>query len=628
VLKRVVQEPVVPPRRRVARTPRALEAVCLKALAKQPEARYAKAKELADEAQRWLADEPVRAYRDPVVVRLGRWARKHRNTVAAGAALLQTAVVVLAISVLLIGRSRAQVDRQRQRAEAVNAFLTQDLLAQAEPEKNPASEKLTVRALLDRAAGALETSPTIEANPEVEASVRTTIGSSYLGLGLYQRAREQLERAVACQDQVRDLPARERIFTKNRLCWVVYKLGSFDETMAKEVLDQARARLGPDDEETIYAADTLATISLGNGNRKAFTLYRENLATQQRVHGPDHPLTVRAAANLADGLMSNQQGDIQNNLDEALRVMLASRDAARRPGADDLNALYFENALGFLYARMGKCAEAKEVLAPLLERFLKVLGPDHIDVALCRENLALAEEGLGHLDAAEKLLRQARDVRKDRLGDAHELTRRATVHLARVCLARGKADEGVAWLRVLMTAGVVRTGAGIALPANPAVPPRPAPADPPAPAPAAGPGGPADLGIPIRPAEVADINRLGDALAGKADWRTSVRLLNELQRTVEWLTWRTDWLRAYVLALRWEAQFRFAPHRESKDVVVGPKEVAVGAIKAALKTLEANPATPPRILEETRARLKRVTEADDRPLPAPPPRARPAGSPR
>jgi hypothetical protein len=127
----------------------------------------------------------------------------------------------------------------------------------------------------------------------------------------------------------------------------------------------------------------------------------------------------------------------------------------------------------------------------------------------------------------------------------------------------------------------------------------------------AGPAPAADLGIQAQPAGVADINRLGDALAGKADWGTSVRLLNELQRTVEWLTWRQDWLRAYVQALRWEAQFRFAPTRAKEDGV-GPQAVAVGAIKAALEAMDANPATPPRIFEETRARLKRVTEAGDK----------------
>jgi serine/threonine protein kinase len=567
----------LPPRRVKSEVPAALDAICCKAMALKPEARYATALELAADVERWLADEPVSVYRDPVLVRLSRWARKHRVKVAVGAALLQTAVVVLAVSVLLIARSRAQIERQRLRADAVNTFLVKDLLAQASPEANPAGEKLTVRELLDRAAAAVRTSAAIRANAEVEGAVRSAIGNSYYGLGLYQRAREELEQAVACQDQVPEVPAAERIFTKNRLCWVIYKLGSFDEKMARQVLAEARAQLGPDHEETIYAADNLATITLGNGNRReGFGLYRDNLATQQRVLGPEHPLTVRAALNLADGLMANQNGDVKANLDEALVVMLSARDAARRAfNPDDPEGLEFENTLGFLYARLGQCAEAREVLAPLQERILKVFGPDHVDVARYYENLALAEEGLGHFEAAENLLVKAHGLRKSKLGDGHGLTRRAAAHLGRVCMAAGRTDEAVAWLRVLLTAGVVRTG-GIARPGTGS--------------------SPAHL-------KLADINHLGDALLGKADPDTSANLLNELYGTLNWLTWKSDWLTAHVRALVYCEASNGKSGSSSREQRV---DDAIGASRYSIAIMEANPATPPRILAEDRARLQRL----------------------
>jgi serine/threonine protein kinase len=79
VLKRVVQEPPVRPRQLVPATPPALQAVCLKALAKDPGARYGSARELAREVENWLADEPVAAYREPLRARVGRWARRHRT---------------------------------------------------------------------------------------------------------------------------------------------------------------------------------------------------------------------------------------------------------------------------------------------------------------------------------------------------------------------------------------------------------------------------------------------------------------------------------------------------------------------------------------------------------------------
>src|SRR5262249_8326022 len=61
--------------------PAALEAVCAKAMAARRAERYASAKLLAREVERWLADEPVGAHREPITVRAGRWMRRHRPLV-------------------------------------------------------------------------------------------------------------------------------------------------------------------------------------------------------------------------------------------------------------------------------------------------------------------------------------------------------------------------------------------------------------------------------------------------------------------------------------------------------------------------------------------------------------------
>ena len=74
--------------------PRALEAVCLKAMALRPEDRYATALDLAADIERWQADEPVTAWREPWPLRARRWVKRHRTPViAALSAVLLTAVV-------------------------------------------------------------------------------------------------------------------------------------------------------------------------------------------------------------------------------------------------------------------------------------------------------------------------------------------------------------------------------------------------------------------------------------------------------------------------------------------------------------------------------------------------------
>src|SRR5205807_6190360 len=77
-LWQVVAEPPARPSAVRRGVPKPLEAVCLKAIARRPEERYATADELAREVERWLADEPVIAYREPLPARIARWARRHK----------------------------------------------------------------------------------------------------------------------------------------------------------------------------------------------------------------------------------------------------------------------------------------------------------------------------------------------------------------------------------------------------------------------------------------------------------------------------------------------------------------------------------------------------------------------
>jgi serine/threonine protein kinase len=56
---------------------KALEAICLKAMALKPEDRYATPRALADDLDLWIAGEPVAAYPEPFIRRVKRWSRKH-----------------------------------------------------------------------------------------------------------------------------------------------------------------------------------------------------------------------------------------------------------------------------------------------------------------------------------------------------------------------------------------------------------------------------------------------------------------------------------------------------------------------------------------------------------------------
>src|SRR5262249_30638462 len=110
-----------------------LEAICLKAMARQPELRYATALALAADLEHWLADAPVSAWREPWRVRAGRWLKRHKPLATGAAALLLTALVALAVSTGLIRQQQLETAAQKQLAEVQRdrADQTFDLARQA-----------------------------------------------------------------------------------------------------------------------------------------------------------------------------------------------------------------------------------------------------------------------------------------------------------------------------------------------------------------------------------------------------------------------------------------------------------------------------------------------------------------
>lgn len=133
ILERVRNADFPKPRELQRWIPAALQAITLRAMARVPSHRFPSAAELAAELESWLADEPVRTYREPWPVRLSRWARRRRSLVAAAATLLASVFVALSISTWALNRERLRTEHQRTKAayhfgqarNVVQQFLTE-----------------------------------------------------------------------------------------------------------------------------------------------------------------------------------------------------------------------------------------------------------------------------------------------------------------------------------------------------------------------------------------------------------------------------------------------------------------------------------------------------------------------
>jgi serine/threonine protein kinase len=171
VLRQIEREDPRPPRSLNPAIPGDLETIVLKALAKEPEGRYATAQELADDLRRFLEDKPIRAKRPALGQRARKWARRHKSVVAAGLVVLLVGVVAWAVSTVLILRQRDEARRQRERArQAVDDMYTE--VAKEWLAHLPRMEEVQLRFLLK----ALQYYEEFAAEPGADPALRHQAG--------------------------------------------------------------------------------------------------------------------------------------------------------------------------------------------------------------------------------------------------------------------------------------------------------------------------------------------------------------------------------------------------------------------------------------------------------------------
>jgi len=147
-LDKVQRGEIVPLRQRSRDVPRALEAICRKAMALRPEDRYASALELAADVERWLSDEPVSADREPWRERAARWARRHRTLVSGSIVLLLVSTLALGVGLAAVKAEERRTAEQRDAAnrnwEAAesNRIAAENNLAQAQANRKEAERNL------------------------------------------------------------------------------------------------------------------------------------------------------------------------------------------------------------------------------------------------------------------------------------------------------------------------------------------------------------------------------------------------------------------------------------------------------------------------------------------------------
>ncbi len=130
VLRGLQNKDVSHSRNRASEFPPALIAICLKAMSQNPQDRYASARAMADDLERWSADQPVSAYREPFIDRIVRLGRRYRRFVQVAALLCGVIAVVCGTAATITYRQMLIAERLADEKSAL-ADSEQQLLSES-----------------------------------------------------------------------------------------------------------------------------------------------------------------------------------------------------------------------------------------------------------------------------------------------------------------------------------------------------------------------------------------------------------------------------------------------------------------------------------------------------------------
>ena len=371
-------EPVAP-RAVDRRVPVSLDAICRKAMARAPADRYGSAAELVEELERYFADEPVSAAREPWSVRLARWMRKRKTFVAAAASIAIVALIAATvIAILQTANNRA--------------------LRAANTKERDANQRATQR---DEKMAALLADPIwlVDIGRPLEEAENAAQTSVSLGQSLTQEYPQQQSYAWVLGRGYTSLGQIHRRMEK-------YDEAERDYHAAIDVLTDLTARF-PD--ETEYAHNLAGAYSSLSG------LYQ---------HIADARTSQAGTSDL-----------VASDLAKALEAIQSSLEIRQRPPLSDADNPVLHYALagdllnyGGVLDRTGRIDDAAKVIASVIEtmtglhrevpddtEFALLLAQSHVNLAQLRYLQDRHDEALAaYSDALELLETQVRRAPRER----------------------------------------------------------------------------------------------------------------------------------------------------------------------------------------------------------------------
>ena len=400
---------------RVQELERELDWIPMRAMRKEPSERYRTALELADDIQRYLRGEPLRAGPETVAYRLRKAMRRHRGKAAAIA--LVTGAVVVGVGGVIYGWWNAEGARSHAILEATRAASARDTLVTVITESlNPRSLAhydpdrpwQTLGFIADRL-----DSGELRLGDSDLAMIHRSLGRVYQVWG---HKDEQAEQFRLCID-------------------LANKAGSPDigaSLRAADLRDYADARRDHIDEEKRRAALADAIQAVGIA-RSVTPTDRELVASC---------LTTLAACRLS-AVAGPTAEDLQNAMDATQEAISLFTESS--PTSDSLAQAWGVRA-AILY-KSARFEDAEAAAKSALQVQVRTTGAHHPDAGSWMITLAAAQWSQKEWGEAATSASKAMTILAARFPPGHKSLREATVQVITTMFDAQRFEEGAAYAR-------------------------------------------------------------------------------------------------------------------------------------------------------------------------------------
>ena len=409
-----------------------LDVLCLTAMKKEIKERYGTVLEFAQDIERYLRGEPLKARAEGLAYKAGKFARRNWKVLTAVSAVLLVVAGLSGFYAVRLASARDAALMQARRAERTERFMLG--MFGGSGDAAPA-EDLRVITVLDNAvreAGALNN------EPGVQTSLWQTLGKIYENLGRFERADALLKASLTKRQAVFGGESAEAAESLVALSYLRIDQAQFAdaERLAREAIAIDNAGGKSDDVARAKALTVLGSVMEHRGELEAGVKVLEEAVRLESTPAGDAAALEESLTFLSN--CETLRGHTAVGYGLAQRVLEMDRQMY---GDEHPNVAEDLGNLGQIEEQRGLYQQSERHYRQALAIFRKWYGADHVEAALNEEGLVKALVQEGKDDEAEAMLRHAIPIQERLMGKTHPWVGLGMSWLGAVELKRGKIER-------------------------------------------------------------------------------------------------------------------------------------------------------------------------------------------